>query len=132
MNDAQQTPTKSEATVAYMRTASGNQLDGRLGLDSQRRICEDFARSLGVRITRIYADVGVSGLREQRPGLAQLMRDLSCGGIRRVIIADPARLARNLQLEQQLQERIRGAGASVSSPCDSRTATNRKEDRCHN
>lgn len=94
MNDISVITREAETTVAYLRTASANQLDSRLGLERQRRDCEDYARSLGVRITCIYADVGVSGLREDRPALGQLLRDLSRGGIRRVIVADPARLAR--------------------------------------
>jgi DNA invertase Pin-like site-specific DNA recombinase len=111
-----QTISDSGHTVAYLRIASGSQFGSSPGLDTQRQVCEGFARSLGVRITRIYADVGVSGQREQRPALAELMRDLSCGGIHRVVIADPARLARNRKLRDKLSERIRHQGASLASP----------------
>jgi DNA invertase Pin-like site-specific DNA recombinase len=118
MNDIAMPTTESKTTVTYLRTASSDQADSRLGLERQLRDCEDYARSLGVRITRTYADVGVSGLREDRPALAQLLRDLSRGGIGRVIVADPARLARSRQLEQRLQERIRSQGATLTMPCD--------------
>jgi DNA invertase Pin-like site-specific DNA recombinase len=114
------TTTKPQITVAYLRSATADRLESRLSLVRQQDVCENFAHSLGVRITRIYFDVGVSGLREQRPALTQLMRDLSCGDIRRVVMADPGRLARDSRLARRLQERIRGRGASVSSPCDSR------------
>ena len=117
MKDIATTTPGSETTVAYLRTASANQVDSRLGIERQLRDCEDYARSLGVRITRTYADVGVSGLREERPALAQLLRDLSRGGIRRVIVADPARLARSPQLAQRLQKRIRRRKATLAIPC---------------
>ena len=128
MRDITSTPGNTRITVAYLRTASRNQFDSRLGLGRQLQDCEDYARSLGVRIARIYADAGVSGLAERRPALYQLMRDLSIGSICRVIVADPARLARDRELEQHLQQRIRNEGATISLPCDSRLATNRKDD----
>jgi DNA invertase Pin-like site-specific DNA recombinase len=132
MNDLQQTSTKSEVTAAYMRTATADRETTGPSLERQRLACEEYADALGLRVSAVYCDVGVSGLSEQRPALDQPMHDLSRGGIRHVVMADPDRLTRNRQLEQRLQERIRGRGASVSSPCDSRTATDRKEDRCHN
>lgn len=119
MTNISTTTPEPETTVAYLRTASSDQTDSRLGLERQLRDCEDYARSLGVRITRTYADVGVSGLREERPALAQLLRDLA-GGIRRVIVADPTRLARSQQLELRMRERIRRGGATLTMPCDAR------------
>jgi DNA invertase Pin-like site-specific DNA recombinase len=103
-------------TVAYLRTAAAERVESRLGLARQQDACEDFARSLGARITRGYIDVGVSGLSERRPALTQLMHDLSCGAICRVVIADPARLARSWQLEDVLSERIRRHGALLAIP----------------
>jgi DNA invertase Pin-like site-specific DNA recombinase len=112
------TPTISPGhTVAYLRTATADKVESRLSLARQHDACEDFVRSLGAQITRTYIDVGVSGLREQRPALAQLMHDLACGGISRVVTADPASLARNQQLEERLSERIRRYGASLAIPC---------------
>jgi DNA invertase Pin-like site-specific DNA recombinase len=120
MGDKALTTTEPQITVAYMRTATAERVESRISLARQQDACEDFAHSLGARITRTYFDVGVSGLSEQRPALTQLMRDLAHGQIRRVVIADPARLARSRELEQRLQQRIRSEGATISSPCDSR------------
>jgi site-specific DNA recombinase len=117
MTDISITTPGSETTVAYLRTASASQVDSGLSLEGQLRDCENYAHSLGVSITRTYADVGVSGLREERPALTQLLRDLSRGGIRRVIVADPARLARSPQLAQRIQKRIRRDGATLAMPC---------------
>jgi len=107
-------------TVAYMRTATADQIGSSLSLRRQRQACEDYTRHLGQRLSAIYCDVGVSGLSERRPELDQLMRDLSLGHISHVMIADPDRLARDRELEKRLQARIRSKGATISSPCDSR------------
>jgi DNA invertase Pin-like site-specific DNA recombinase len=120
MNDIHREPTKAEATVAYMRTATADRKVTRVSLERQHQACKAYADRLGLRVSAVYCDVGVSGLAKRRPALDQLMRDLSDGRIRHVVMADPDRLARSRQLERQLYERIRGHGADVSSPCDSR------------
>ncbi len=127
MNDIQKRPTKS-LIVAYMRTATVDHRSTRIDLERQHRACEQHAHALGLRLSAIYADVGVSGLAECRPALDQLMHDLSDGRIRRVVISDPYRLARNQELEQRLWKRIRRQGASLTMPCDSRQLPNRNED----
>jgi DNA invertase Pin-like site-specific DNA recombinase len=109
-----------QITVAYMRTATADRRVARISLERQDQACKEYADALGLCVSAVYYDVGASGLAEHRPALDQLMRDLSCGRIRHVVMADPDRLARNRQLEQQLQERVRGRGASISSPCDSK------------
>jgi len=118
-----------QLTVAYMRTATADPRTTGMSLERQHQACVEYADTLGLHVRAVYYDVGVSGLSEERPALARLMRGISRGRIRHVVMADPDRLARNRELEQRLQKRIRGRGASVSSPCDSRTLTDRKEDR---
>jgi DNA invertase Pin-like site-specific DNA recombinase len=120
VNNIRENPTKAEVAVIYMRSATADLIRSRLGVERQRLVCEEYARRLGLHITDTYVDVGVSGLRESRPALDQLMLDLSQGYIRHVVIADPARLARSRELAQRLQERIRGEGASLTTPCDAR------------
>jgi DNA invertase Pin-like site-specific DNA recombinase len=127
MNDIHNKPTNSDA-VAYMRTATAERVGSRIGLERQRRICEQHACALGLRLGAVYADVGVSGLSEDRPALDQLMLDLTHGHIRYVVTADPSRLARNPELEQRIGERIRSQGSSLAMPCDSRQATSTKEE----
>lgn len=107
-----------EATVAYLRTASANQIDSKLGILRQRQVCEEYARRLGQHLSTIYVDVGMSGLSDRRPALRQLTCDLSQGHIRHVVIADPTRLARSASLERHLSQLIRGHGATLTGPCD--------------
>ncbi|HTD08374.1 MAG TPA: recombinase family protein [Solirubrobacteraceae bacterium] len=112
-------PSKPKATVAYLRTATADRRVTRMSLERQYQACEERADALGLRVSTIYFDIGVSGLSERRPALDQLMRDLSDGRIGHVVMADPDRLARNWRLEEQLHKRIRSHGADASSPCDS-------------
>jgi DNA invertase Pin-like site-specific DNA recombinase len=130
MRDITLAPSNPRITVAYLRSASGNQFRGGLSLVAQRKICEDYARHLGVRISLVYSDVGVSGLSDDRVGLKQLLRDIVCLRIGRVIVAEPTRLSRSLRLQQQLQARIRGNGAGLTCPCPEQSARE-KEDECH-
>jgi DNA invertase Pin-like site-specific DNA recombinase len=128
MNDIQDRPTKSEVTVAYMRTATADRSVTGASLERQRLACEAYAQSHGWQVSAIYTDVGVSGLSEHRPALGQLMHDLSRGHIRHVVMADPDRLARSSELERRLQQRVRSKGVTISSPCDSRQLTSAKEE----
>ena len=132
MNDIHIKPTNS-VTVAYLRTATAEQLGSRIGLERQRRTCEQYAQALGLRLDAIYADVGVSGLTEHRPALDQLLLDLARGRIRCVVIADISRLARDQELEQRIHDRIRSEGATLTMPCDGRRSlTERRTYLCHN
>jgi DNA invertase Pin-like site-specific DNA recombinase len=112
MNDMQSRTTNK--TVAYLRVASGDVVTGKARLECQLRACEEYARLLGCRVTRAYADLGVSGMSDRRPALTQLLRDLSRGEIGRVVVTDSARLARSPELARWLQERIRSNGAILA------------------
>jgi hypothetical protein len=48
-----------------MRTATAERVGSRIGLERQRRACEQHAHALGLRLVMIYADVGVSGGKEE-------------------------------------------------------------------
>jgi len=64
MIDMHNKPTNSGA-VAYMRTATAERAGSRVGLERQRGACEQHAQALGLRLVMIYADVGVSGGKEE-------------------------------------------------------------------
>jgi site-specific DNA recombinase len=132
MNDTTTEP-KSNLAVIYLRTGSSDQADMRNGLESQQRICEDFARSRGLRITRIYADGGVSGLAGRRPSLDRMLSDLSSSWTPYVVVADPARLARNQTLSLALKLQLGRYGtqlitASVADGSSIENQVTRKED----
>jgi DNA invertase Pin-like site-specific DNA recombinase len=127
------TETKPNHTVIYLRTGSSNQADLRSGLEIQQRICEDFARSRGLHVTRIYADAGFSGLAGRRPGLDGMLSDLSSRWTPHVVVADPARLARNQTLSLALELQLGRYGTrlvtayAADSGCMEEQVT-RKED----
>jgi DNA invertase Pin-like site-specific DNA recombinase len=127
MNDTGKISTKSDVTVAYLRTATADRVGSSIGLEQQRRACERHAQALGLRLGAVYADVGVSGLSEHRPALDQLMLDLARGHIRRVVIAGWERLARSWQLERRIRDRIGSHGATLATPGESPQVTSQKE-----
>jgi hypothetical protein len=53
------TTTKSQITVAYIRSAV-TEREGGLSLRRQRRICEDHAHRLRTRLGAVYADAGLA------------------------------------------------------------------------
>ncbi len=112
MNDTT-TETKSNHAVVYLRTGSIDQADIRNGLESQQRICEDFARSSGLYITRIYADAGFSGLAGRRPSLDRMLSDLSSRWTPFVVVANPARLARSQTLSLALELQLGRYGTQL-------------------
>jgi DNA invertase Pin-like site-specific DNA recombinase len=111
------TETKSNLAVVYLRSGSCDQADIRNGLGSQQRICEDFARKCGLHVTRIYADAGVSGLANRRPSLDRMLSDLSSRRTPYVIVADPARLARNQTLSLALELQLGRYGTRLILAC---------------
>lgn len=129
MRDITSASSNPRITVAYLRSASGNRFQGGLSLAAQRKTCEDYAHHLGIRISLVYADAGVSGLSDAHAGLRQLLHDIVCLRIGRVIMAEPTRLSRSPRLQQQLQARIR-SGASITYPRPEQSAKGR-EDECH-
>ena len=127
------TETKSNFAVVYLRTASIDQADVRHGLESQQRICEDFARHSGLHITHIYADAGFSGLAGRRPSLDRMLSDLSSYWTPYVVVADPARLARNQTLSLALELQLGRYGTQLISASAARGSSvenqgTRKED----
>jgi hypothetical protein len=65
MNDIHNKLTNSGVAVAYLRTATDERTGGRIGLERQRRTCEQHAQALGLRLGAVYVDVGVSGGKEE-------------------------------------------------------------------
>lgn len=61
----------------------------------------------------VYADAGRSGLDADRPALCRLLADVGRGGLRRVVVRDLARLARNATLLQTIIGELRAAGVEL-------------------
>ena len=76
---------------AYIRVSTGAQVEG-YSLDAQRAKIEAWAAYQGLSPVKVYEDAGVSGQRDDRPGLATLLLDLQSGDT--VVVHALSRLAR--------------------------------------
>jgi DNA invertase Pin-like site-specific DNA recombinase len=109
--------TQNCTAVAYLRVAALSP-HSQPALIRQMDSCELYAQSTGLRISRLYVDVGQSGNRSDRPALTSLLREVWPRRIKRVIVADATRLARSRELERSLLRVLarRGAVVSVADP----------------
>jgi len=62
-----------------------------------------------------YEDIGTSGLDLDRPGLARLLKDAEAGRFDRVVVADVARLARDICLLGEIVHRLGQSGVDVAA-----------------
>ena len=65
------------------------------------------------RTAAVYADARRSGLDPDRPALRRLLADVPRGGLRRVVVRDLSRLARNATLLQTILDEFRTAGVEL-------------------
>ncbi len=79
--------------VAYYRYSSHNQTEQ--SIEGQRRECERYAASHGIRIVREYIDRDISGRTDDRPQLQALLCDAQGGAFEVVLVYTLDRFARN-------------------------------------
>ena len=84
----------------YLRVSSKGQLEGD-GFPRQEEVIRAYAKKHGIKIVKIFKD-GISGTKEDRPALADLMFDLEENGhgVKTVIIEMVNRLARDLMVQE--------------------------------
>ena len=85
-------------TVIYCRTANG----GMEAIERQLEISRRYGEDNGYTITDEYLDCDESGITIDRPELQRLLSDIHDGKVSRVIVDEPARLARNYLLNCEL------------------------------
>lgn len=81
-------------TVCYMRVSTNHQTT-----DNQLVALQDYSKRMGLEISNIYKDEGISGVKGQdkRPALNQLMKDVVKGKFNRILIYDISRLGRSMK-----------------------------------
>ncbi|MDX9689735.1 MAG: recombinase family protein [Alphaproteobacteria bacterium] len=83
-------------------------------IQQQDKLCRLFADAEKDNVLETITDLGISGSSENRPGLDylfMLLRELPKPSA--VIVSDPSRLARNLNVFLRLKEKISDAGATL-------------------
>lgn len=101
----------------YARVSTGNQVDG-TSIDSQRDHCRAAARLFGCTVTGEYVDAGVSGAKDSRPALDEMLAAAAAGTIDVVVVAKLDRLGRSLLHLLTLMKRLDALGVRVVSASD--------------
>jgi site-specific DNA recombinase len=103
--------------VIYCRVSDVKQTTRGSGLDSQQTRCEEFARSRGHDVVKVFKDDASGGLID-RPGMKAMLAFLKAQRKEThvVIIDDISRLARGLEAHLKLRAAIAHAGGLLESP----------------
>jgi site-specific DNA recombinase len=110
-------PDATRRAAIYARVSTGAQVDG-TSIDGQREQCRTAAQIHGCTVTGEYIDAGVSGAKDSRPALDELLAAASAGTIDVVVIAKLDRLGRSLLHLLTLMKRLDALGVRVVSASD--------------
>ncbi len=94
-------------SALYRRVSTEEQLKG-TSLESQKQKLINF--STGDQTAFDYCDEGFSGKDDERPALRKLLTDAELGRFNRVVCTVLDRLARNMRLLLDLEEKLRSQG----------------------
>lgn len=88
--------------AGYIRVSSTEQVEHGQGLDIQQQAIRKWAKTQGHKLTKIYADEGISGTAdiEEREGLADALASIRYNGSEGLVITSIDRLARNLTVQE--------------------------------
>ncbi|HEY5510606.1 MAG TPA: recombinase family protein [Prolixibacteraceae bacterium] len=92
-----------EKVFAYLRVSDPSQIKGD-GFPRQLKAVTDYARANKLEIVNTFRELGVSGTKEHRPVLAELMVSMEQNGhgVKTVIIEKLDRLARDLMIQEAI------------------------------
>lgn len=100
----------------YIRVSGEGQIDGD-GFTRQEKAIRDYAELNGIAIEKIFKEEGVSGTKESRRALAEMMVSLELNGhgIKTVIIEKLDRLARDLMVQEGIIRDLKQKGFDLIS-----------------
>ena len=102
-------------TVLYCRTANG----GMEMINQQLESLRQYGKDKGYAIAAEYNDCNMNGTEINRPELQKLLNDIRAGKVKRIIVNDLSRLARNLLLFVELDRLFENNGVELISVKDS-------------
>jgi len=101
--------------ATYTRVSTQEQAQEGTSLDFQDVQLTALCQLQGWSIINSYTDPGYSGKDGNRPGLERLLSDAKIGLFNKVVVYKLDRLARNLRLLLDIEQNLRGCGASMIS-----------------
>ena len=98
----------------YVRVSSEEQVNG-YSLDAQVAVLRQDAARRNFPVVKIYKDPGKSGVREDRKGLNELLRDAKRGLFSEVLVWTVSRISRKLRYFLQVLEELKELGIAFRS-----------------
>lgn len=105
------TPTRD---VAYTRASTGEQVDS---CDQQVRACRDRAEQLGLEVSQVYEDNGITGSRHDRPGYLRMLEAAEHKQFDTLLLWKQSRLGRDSVEVERAMRRLESHGVRVIT-CD--------------
>lgn len=101
--------------VIYLRVSTDEQAKSGLGLEAQKRLCEEAAAKLGITEIQVYSDEGISGSVPiaERPVLSEALASLRKGDT--FIVAKRDRIARDMFIALSVEQLLKARKASFIS-----------------
>jgi len=105
-----------EKAFGYLRTSGKGQI-GNDGFPRQREAISRYAKTNRIEVVQEFGDEAVTGTVDamDRPGLTDLFVALKANGVRKVILENPTRLARDLMISEIILAEFRKIGVKVIS-----------------
>ncbi|MFC2067997.1 recombinase family protein [Chloroflexota bacterium] len=104
--------------AVHARVSTQEQAAEGTSLEYQQEQLEKYCESQGWEIFQPYVDAGYTGKDDNRPGLKHLLTDAKFGLFNKVVVHRMDRLARNLRLLLEIEDKLKGYGISFHSVKD--------------
>ena len=98
----------------YVRVSTSTQAEKGGGLDVQTKAIKDYAAAHGITIERIFTDAGVSGTKESRPALDELLMETISEGDT-IIVHNTSRMWRSIFAQATVMKAVMDAKADIIS-----------------
>lgn len=82
--------------IGYVRVSSKQQMNRENSVINQREMIIDYCKRFDYELIEIYEDLGISGLKDNRDGLNELMNNIKSKDIDGVVVYSLSRLGRKL------------------------------------
>lgn len=103
---------KERITAIYIRTSTSHQDQG---YESQERTLLNHCHKNGIVNFRLFGDKGVSGIKDRRPGLDEMISLIDAGEVETVLVYSFSRMARSTIHLLKLLEKFQSAGINFVS-----------------
>jgi DNA invertase Pin-like site-specific DNA recombinase len=104
----------------YLRVSGKGQIEGD-GFDRQEAAIRAYAKAHGVKLVKVFKELGVSGTKDiaNRPAFIAMMEALHGDGVKLVLVESLGRLARDLMVQESILHDLKRNGfdlVSVTEP----------------